>query len=250
MKYASVNGERREAEPKLRGACPNCEREVVPKCGQTRIWHWSHKGKLECDRWWEPETEWHRAWKSFFPREWQEVIQTADDGERHIADVKNANGCVLELQHSPIDPDERLSRERFYQPMIWVVDGLRYKRDLATFRQVVERGQIVTDKPLRIWSPLTDKAGIFQRWAPIHWPVFIDFGDEEFQIAGYPPPGRVLWQLDLAPGTTSAVVTPVLRESFTRWFGLEGGELQHLVALRAQPLRARHMLRGRRSRRL
>ncbi|MGO4673008.1 competence protein CoiA [Bosea sp. 2YAB26] len=241
MKYASVKGERREAQPKLYGICPNCDREVVAKCGQQRIWHWSHLGKLECDRWWEPETKWHRTWKAVFPQEWQEVMHTAADSERHIADVMNNRGWVLELQHSPITPEERLSRERFYGSMVWVVDGMRYKRDLAAFRQVVENGSIISDSPLRISSPLTARAGIFRRWAPIHWPVFIDFGDEEFRIAGFPPPEHVLWQLQLVPRTGDVVVAPVIRESFKRWFGLDGGALQHLVALRPeQPPRRRY----------
>ena len=199
MKYASVNGVRQEAEPKLRGTCPNCDREVVAKCGQQRIWHWSHLGKLECDRWWEPETEWHRAWKALFPQEWQEVIHVAADGERHIADVKNDRGWVIELQHSPIDPEERLSRENFYETMVWVVDGMRYKRDLSAFREAVAEGNIVSDNPLLL-APLTARAGIFQRWAPLQRRVFIDFGDEEFRIAGFQPPERVLWQLLLDRG--------------------------------------------------
>ena len=140
MQYALVKGVRQEAEPKLRGTCPNCDSEVVAKCGEQRIWHWSHLGKLECDRWWEPETEWHRAWKALFPQKWREFPHVADDGERHIADVKNDRGLVIELQHSPIDPEERLSRENFYKTMVWVVDGMRFERDLSAFREAVAEG--------------------------------------------------------------------------------------------------------------
>lgn len=133
MKYALVNGVRQEAEPKLRGTCPNCDRNMVAKCGEERIWHWSHLTKLECDHWWETETEWHRAWKALFPKEWQEVIQVAADGERHIADVKNDAGWVIELQNSPISPEERRSRENFYETMVWVVNGMRNKSDVESF---------------------------------------------------------------------------------------------------------------------
>lgn len=237
MKYASVNGERREAEPKLLGGtCPNCEREVIAKCGQQRIWHWSHKGKLECDHWWEPETEWHRDWKSKFPREWQEVIhKAAESGERHIADVRNEKGWVLEFQHSSISPEERLSRENFYKPMVWVADGKSYKRDLAAFSDALEYGTIINDKPLTVSSPRMSKAAIFKRWAPIKWPVFIDFGDEEFVIGRMRFPDSVLWQLQLHPRTGEVVAAAATRESFLQCFGPEGGELKYFHVTRPPP---------------
>jgi len=53
-----------------------------------------------CDNWWENETQWHRDWKNHFPVEWQEVVQIAEDGEKHIADVKTSEGWVVEFQHS------------------------------------------------------------------------------------------------------------------------------------------------------
>ena len=46
------------------------------------------KGRRFCDPWWENETEWHRAWKDQFPADWQEIVHHAEDGEKHIADVK------------------------------------------------------------------------------------------------------------------------------------------------------------------
>lgn len=238
MRYASVNGVRQEAEPKLRGSCPNCGNEVVAKCGQQRIWHWSHRGKLECDHWWEPETEWHRTWKALYPQAWQEVIHVDANGERHIADVKTDRGWVIELQHSPIAPDERLSRETFYERMVWVVDGMRYKRDLAAFRKAVDLGTIASDSPLLL-APLTDGAEIFRRWAPLERPVFIDFGEEELRIAGFPLPERVLWQIQLVRGTGRVVVAPVTRASFIQ-FGLNGRELQPLVVMRPQLPRRRY----------
>jgi competence protein CoiA len=242
VRYASINGVRREAEPKLRGTCPNCDREVVAKCGQQRIWHWSHLGKLECDRWWEPETEWHRAWKAFFPQEWQEVVHIASDGERHIADVKNDSGWVIELQHSPIAPEERLSRESFYEPMVWVVDGTRYKRDLAAFREAMNFRNSDANNRL-VLTPPTGRAGIFRRWAPLRRPVFIDFGDEEFLIPGIQlPPERILWQLQLDRRSGRVVVAPVTRASFIQ-FALNGSELQYLVVMRHHQPRRRYRLR-------
>ncbi|AZO61224.1 MAG: hypothetical protein E5Y51_05595 [Mesorhizobium sp.] len=231
MRYASVNGVRQEAQPKLRGACLNCNRDMVAKCGQQRIWHWSHVGKLECDHWWEAETEWHRMWKDKFPREWQEVPHIASDGERHIADVKSGTGWVVELQHSPISPEERVSRENFYGQMVWVVDGLRHKRDLGAFRRAVIDAPIIKDAPLYL-DPFTGGAAIFQRWTPIQRPVFIDFGDEEFHIAGFSL-NSVLWQLLLRPGTRTVVVAAVTRASFVE-FCLSGSPMQNIVAMRGR----------------
>ena len=93
--------------------------------GDIKVWHWAHKSKKMCDHWWENETQWHRDWKNCFPEEWQEVVHFAEDGEKHIADVKTPSGLVIEFQHSAIKPDEQRSRELFYRNMIWIVDGTR-----------------------------------------------------------------------------------------------------------------------------
>jgi len=136
MKFANVCGKRTETTKGARGVCPCCGSEVIARCGTKRINHWAHKKDSDCDHWWEPETEWHRAWKEHFPADWQEVVCKADDGEKHIADVQLSNGNVIEFQRSPIDPEERTSRENFYKNLIWVVDGTRLKRDYPRFRKL------------------------------------------------------------------------------------------------------------------
>ena len=245
MRYARVNGTRSEAKPKLRGACLNCEREVVAKCGGVRIWHWAHLGKLECDHWWEPETEWHRSWKEKFPHEWQEVVHVSDSGERHIADVKTPGGLILELQHSPISSEERISRETFYKSMIWVVDGRRYKRDLTAFSDALAHGLIVNDSPIYI-KPRTDTAAIFRRWTPLQCAVILDFGDEVFSVDGLSLPATVLWVLQLDRGTGQVVIGAVTRESFVQFCQTES-ELQWLQITRFQPQMSRYRLpQGRR----
>jgi competence CoiA-like predicted nuclease len=102
MKFAKVNGQRQEAQPRLSGNCPGCDGPMVARCGTKRVWHWAHLGERTCDVWWENETEWHRAWKNQFPVGWQEIVHRAENGEKHIADVKTSQGWVLEFQHSPI----------------------------------------------------------------------------------------------------------------------------------------------------
>jgi len=134
MKYAVVNGERQEAQRGLSGICECCDSPVTARCGEVNIWHWAHRsGKRSCDPWWENQTEWHRAWKGQFPKEWHEKVHFAENEEKHIADVKTDQGYVIEFQHSHLDPKERAIRTAFYQNMIWVVNGTRLKRDYPRF---------------------------------------------------------------------------------------------------------------------
>jgi competence protein CoiA len=125
MKFALINRQRQEARPSLSGECPGCGRLMVARCGEVRVRHWARKQSSVCDPWWESETEWHRAWKDQFPADWQEIVQHAETGERHIADVKTHRGWVIEFQHSYLKPEERRSRDMFYPKLIWIVDGCR-----------------------------------------------------------------------------------------------------------------------------
>ena len=125
MKYANRQGKKIEAEKGIKDAiCPCCDTPVVAKCGTKKVHHWSHKTKKTCDNWWENETQWHRNWKSHFPKEWQEVVMFDNvTGEKHIADVRNAKGTVIELQNSSIKPEEVQSRNEFYKNIVWVVNA-------------------------------------------------------------------------------------------------------------------------------
>jgi competence protein CoiA len=134
MKFALIDNIKTEASKGAIGICPCCGSKLIAKCGDVKVNHWSHQGIRNCDLWWENETEWHREWKGNFTKEWQEVIHTDETtGERHIADIKTSHGLVVEFQHSQINPIERISRERFYKNLVWVVDGTRLKRDYPRF---------------------------------------------------------------------------------------------------------------------
>jgi hypothetical protein len=119
-----------KAAPGVEGWCPACQEKMVAKCGEIKIWHWSHIGGTDCDEWHEPMTRWHIDWQENFPFDLQEVviakpsgsILCEDSDETHRADVRLSNGVVLEFQHSPISPEEIKQRELFYQRMIWVFD--------------------------------------------------------------------------------------------------------------------------------
>ncbi len=175
MKYALVNGKRLEAQPDSSGKCPVCNYSVVAKCGKVRIWHWAHRSKRQCDTWWENETEWHRAWKNQFPADWQEIVHKTESGEKHVADVKTNQGHVIEFQHSHIKLEERQSREKAYRKLVWVVDGMRRKRDLESFYQAWERGRPVGGNA-SIRRIVFGKHALLQEWAESRVPVFLDFG--------------------------------------------------------------------------
>lgn len=90
--------------------------------------HWRHKAG-DCDSWSESEGTWHLGWKELFDMSCREItLRDPMTGELHRADVLVGNGTpratVLELQHSPINEDERSAREAFYRRehrMFWLV---------------------------------------------------------------------------------------------------------------------------------
>mgnify|MGYP000845684186 CR=1 FL=1 len=118
MIWAIKDNERIKASPKSNALCPICNTEVISKCGVVKEWHWSHKSIQDCDNWAEPESEWHLKWKSYFPKEQQEVIL-----ENHRADIKTQQNLIIELQNSPISSDDICDREKFYKNMIWLLNG-------------------------------------------------------------------------------------------------------------------------------
>ena len=100
-----------------------CQEALTPKCGAIVTHHWSHKGRIDCDSWHEPETEWHRRWKSLVPKENCEVTMRKN-GQIHRADIRIRNDVVVELQHSSISVAEIYAREQFYGPsMLWLFDA-------------------------------------------------------------------------------------------------------------------------------
>jgi hypothetical protein len=162
---------------------------MIAKCGQVRIWHWAHKGRRSCDPWWEPETEWHRAWKNQFPVNWQEIVHRAETGEKHISDVKTDRGWVIEFQRSHITPEERRARDTFYRKVIWVVDGTRLKKDAEQFAKALSQGA-----PVRrtLWVRLrSNECALVRKWADSCAPIFFDFGGDLFWLHVGRPDGPI-----------------------------------------------------------
>lgn len=131
MKYALINDIRTEATSRAIGLCPICKSEMRGYAGPLKINHWKHISSANCDSWFEPETEWHREWKSMFPSEWQETIMEKE-GIKHIADIYNPRKeLIIEFQNSPMSIDVLQKRETFYDRMIWVVNVAPYFKNIT-----------------------------------------------------------------------------------------------------------------------
>lgn len=111
------DGTRHKATPGTVGYCPQCNSELIPKCGVIKIWHWSHKAKdISCN--YKPETEWHLFWKELA------LVYGCDIevpmGENR-ADIVSGNR-VIELQNSPISTTDIISRCENYNAMGYTID--------------------------------------------------------------------------------------------------------------------------------
>ena len=121
MIYAlSKDGQKIRATPGTCGYCDMCGQSLIAKCGEIVTAHWAHRGK-DCDPWREPETEWHRYWKTLAPKDRVEVA-IVKNGERHRADIVTRGGKVVELQHSALGVNKIREREAFYTRLIWLFD--------------------------------------------------------------------------------------------------------------------------------
>ncbi len=202
MKFSLVNGQKVEPYPKMKGVCPHCNSEMISKCGKVKVWHWAHRNISHCDPWWESETKWHREWKSHFPSEWQEVSQIdLKTGEKHIADVKNPFDLVIEFQHSPLNDQERISRENFYNQMVWVIDGCRNKLDKGHFEMGLS--EPIQDNPLIFKINWYSQSRLLHYWGKSQVKVFIDFGE------------NILWNLVLYDDNRRiGAVAPLTKKAF------------------------------------
>ena len=211
MKYAIFNNEKIEATKGAKGVCPSCSSELIAKCGDLKVNHWSHKGNRNCDPWWENETEWHRSWKGYFPKEWQEVVHFDESGEKHVADVKTQSGWVLEFQHSFMNPEERQSRDSFYHQLVWVVDGTRRKTDKKQFQKMLKESvRLKTDIPI-IRTHFPHECRLLKEWHNTSL-VFFDFGEAENAEKS------ILWFLFPKTASSSAYLSPFSRTNFIEIF--------------------------------
>lgn len=232
MKYALVDGARQEAQPKIPGICPCCDSPVIPKCGRVRKPYWAHKSKQICDSGKESETPWHRAWKDCFPKEWQEIVHTAENGNKHRADVKTDQGYAIEFQHSPIKFEERQSREDFYKSMLWIVNGTRRPNDKETFINLGKCTVPVKGKG-EMWKLKGgfEKCPLLRDWGDSNAPVFFDFG-ENFLLGILPkdPSDEERYMVGIDRNALIESFYPAKEKSFKRfwidWFFSIGNSQQ------------------------
>lgn len=220
MKFALIKGEKREASKGSEGICPCCGSDLIAKCGDIKINHWAHKGDRNCDKWWENETEWHRVWKGEFPREWQEIIHSDNNGEKHIADIKTAEDWIVEFQHSHLKHDERQIRSKFYKKIVWVVDGLRRKTDKKQFQVALESRPLTNSGIRRVCFP--DECRLIKEWHDDNVLVFFDF-KEPF-----------LWFLYPKKSNNEAYLEPFSREHFVK--RLNNNEFDEYLKKHIEPI--------------
>jgi len=230
MKFALVDGKRETATKGKVGICQFCGSELIAKCGEVKVHHWSHKSKRNCDLWWENESEWHRAWKNEFPTECQEVIHHGENGERHIADVKTKKGWSIEFQHSFLNTEERRSRNEFYPNLIWVVDGLRRKRDKLKFKRVIKEESIaINGKPYVIQIRNPDENVLLKEWCNNNSYVFYDFQERNFSNE------LTLWLLFPSNSFNNLFLSPVTRNEFIE--SLNNDNFEELINDRIKSIR-------------
>jgi len=228
MRFALVDGKKSEATKGAKGLCPSCGSELVAKCGEERVNHWAHKGNRNCDPWWENETDWHRDWKRHFPIDWQEVIHIAETGEKHIADVKTEQGWVLEFQHSYLNPEERRVRDAFYPKLVWVVNGLRRKRDRLQFRQVLNESTPLSMNPHMLRARFPEECRLLKDWLGCSAPVFFDFKEIDNSKKS------ILWCLLPKSSNSGTIIIVFTKEDFIKLHhGKEFAETMRLLALLA-----------------
>lgn len=215
MQFALVDNKRTAASRGLTGFCPGCGGLVIPKCGSQRIHHWAHRGGTSCDACREPETPWHRAWKSKFPEDWREIVRQGPlDGKKHIADVHTAHGLAIEFQRSHLPPEKRTTREVFHGNMFWVVDGSRLKRDAPRFLEGIlsftriGKGLYVTAAPEKVFP---------RSWLSCEAPVFFDFSNAQGIAEDRSHVKQLLWCLLPSLIDGYAVILCVSKETFLHW---------------------------------
>lgn len=216
MLTANIDGTRSRPLPGAVGTCPFCESEMIARCGEVRVHHWAHKSKLDCDPWWEPETDWHRNWKNEFPLRWQEqILRDGGTGEKHIADVFTLAGLTVEVQHSHLEPQERRAREAFYQNMLWIVDGSRLEGNRKRVQGWREAMAQIIHGDSRTTLFITDKAEeLFPRdWLESPAPVCFDYSGPKADAACAELPMFLLY-----PGTVHGkrLVEPLSRDGLLR----------------------------------
>ena len=116
--------------------------------------------------------------------------------------MKTGGDWVIEFQHSPIKLDERQSREAFYKKLIWVVDGMRRKRDRTQFCNAWKAG-VTVGRNSQVKTVFSYECRLLREWAGCRAPIFFDLGEADR-----------LWWLFAKSANDSLFVGPYPRAEF------------------------------------
>ena len=195
MIYALINNIRELATPNATGDCPICLDAVFSRCGEKRIWHWSHHKGYKCDDWIEPDTEWQYKWKNAFPKE--NVECPIKKGEEiRCADIYTSNKTVINFEEGSITKVKIDQKEKYFgERMIWLINGKKFQEKFRTEKphlNMNSAGFIYDEKkgygvkPTKEQLEAIDKEDDTFQWERPHKdlvnccrPVFIDLGDRE-----------------------------------------------------------------------
>ncbi|MBI9065190.1 MAG: hypothetical protein JEZ14_24615 [Marinilabiliaceae bacterium] len=190
MLWAIVNNNKEFAIPKLKGSCPMCEREVFSKCGNIKIWHWAHHKGESCEKWYEPDADWHLHWKTTFGKENSEIVIKNND-EKHLADIYTKTDVIIELQSNSLKHEEIEEKENFFgERMIWLINGADFK-DHFTFFDFESYEQYygwldIGEQGIQNVSMNKDYSFDWKyfrsSWIGVKRPVFIDFKHHLFWV--------------------------------------------------------------------
>ena len=105
--------------------CPDCNMEMIPKCGSIVCHHWAHKCNSDCDiKYHDGISDWHIEWQQQINNPIPGInveVPVVVDEQYKRADLKPQHGVIIEFQKSPLPLEEKLLREKHYQNMMWVV---------------------------------------------------------------------------------------------------------------------------------
>jgi len=173
MLYAQSPGTQ-ELIPAVKGSvavCPDCNAEMIPKCGSMVCHHWAHKSVSDCDtKYYDGMSEWHMNWQHQITNPIPGVnieVPVVTEERYKRADLKPSHGVIIEFQKSPLPFEERRTRERHYKKMIWVVH-----KDIRSSKTWVQLLQITNKVPYQRTTSTTIR---------LDTPVIFDLGNNQLQ---------------------------------------------------------------------
>ena len=98
------------------------------------------------DSWnYEPMSQWHLDWQDKFTNAQREAY-IQKDGVIHRADILTNSNVVIEVQNSAISQHDIWEREVFYDKLIWVINGYRFKSNLLFKHDIFRRSKFFLNK--------------------------------------------------------------------------------------------------------